>query len=193
MTEARDRSPRPRPRLRPMPFPVPLLSAPAAALLLAGAAAAVLLALRARRRPSEDAPARPEKPVPAGPPWDVNEPPPEVDAERLRRVTLLLRERYAFDELEEFQLVRDLRFYLARCPAEMEDGPTLDRVLLLALRDAIARLEEEGVPREIAGQRRAEVFTWCREAVAWDELPATAAAALAFLEAESRTGSARPR
>ncbi|HEX9794150.1 MAG TPA: hypothetical protein VGC54_09235, partial [Planctomycetota bacterium] len=99
-----------------------------------------------------------------------------------------------FADLTEFGLVGAFSGYsrdaLAMAPEPPADlAPLGDHVMVLALADAVIKLEEAGVPREIAGQRLAEVITKCQEAVAWQDLPRTAGVAERFLARESGLAS----
>lgn len=97
-----------------------------------------------------------------------------------------IRTERGFDDLAQFGLVAALESYLAaaRRAEPANDAAWVDRVMAAALADSILKLEEPGVPREIAGQRLAEVFTKCQEAADWDDLPRTQGYARRFLARE---------
>ncbi|KAA3607529.1 MAG: hypothetical protein DWQ01_15190 [Planctomycetota bacterium] len=100
-------------------------------------------------------------------------------------------ERRGFQDLQEFGLVEDFSSYFQRVFAAdhpddsiRANAKALDPILTLALAEAILKLEQEEVPREIAGQRLAEVYSFCQEADAWEDLPKTTAVARRFLSRE---------
>ena len=90
------------------------------------------------------------------------------------------------DDLAQFGLVGDYESYCREAAAagSAPDLELADRIVSLALADAIVKLEQPGVPREIAGQRLAEVFTLCREAAEWADMPLAASHARRFLDRE---------
>lgn len=100
-----------------------------------------------------------------------------------------LEQDYGFGDLRSFGLVQKVGYY---CKFLHDiDGPReplLDQVLQRATAEAILKLDEADVPREIAGQRLAAVFTHCQEAVSWEHLPGTCDCARRFLDREDNLG-----
>ncbi|TAH37422.1 MAG: hypothetical protein EYC70_10660 [Planctomycetota bacterium] len=159
--------------------------------LLAGAAVLAVIALviwSARRRKGSTAVADP-KPAPATPePAAVRatEAAGPRDLALVERLRVAVYEERGFGDLVQFSLVGEYEAYCARAGAagDAAEGELVDRVMAAALADAIIKLQEQGVPREIAGQRLAEVFTKCQEAADWHDLPRTQSYAQRFLDRE---------
>ena len=94
--------------------------------------------------------------------------------------------RLDFDDLADFGLLTDLGAIEAGLDANATDGARDDAAASAILSEAIRRLDDPDVPREIQGQRLAAVITKCSEATDWSDLPATAAVARECLAQRTR-------
>ena len=117
------------------------------------------------------------------------ETPPTADGPALspsqRELRSSVLEEYDFDYLAMFDLVQPVEGYcLVALPEGQEQdlAGARDRLMEQALIDAIDKLEEPEVPREIAGQRLAAVIDVCKSAQGWTDMPATAAVAQRYLD-----------